>query len=160
VAGRRSASAAQLGNQVAPMLVTVPVTGAPEQRLRQVAAAVRAGKAMATGPPPIAVLGPLFRVAAALGAYRWYLNHQHRLHTLVSSVRGPDRPVTFGGATVTAVIPVAVAGAGNLTATFDVLSYAGTVTITAIADPDHFPDLPALTDGLRAELALLTGADG
>jgi len=85
---------------------------------------------------------------------------RRRLHTLVSSVRGPDRPVTFGGATVTAVIPVAAAEAGNLTATFDVLSYAGTVTITAIADPDHFPDLPALTDGLRAELALLTGADG
>lgn len=155
VAGRRSTTATQLGNQVAPLLVTVPATGDPAQRLRQVAAAVQAGKAAATGPPPIAVLGPVFRAAAALGAYRWYMNHQHRLHTLVSHVRGPERPATFAGASIAQVIPVAVAEAGNLTISFEALSYAGTLTITAVADPDHFPDLPALTDGLRAELAQL-----
>ncbi len=155
VAGRRSTTASHLGNQVAPLLLTVPATGDPAQRLRQVAAAVQAGKASATGPPPIAVLGPVFRAAAALGAYNWYMNHQHRLHTLVSHVRGPEQPVTFGGARVGHVIPVAVAEAGNLTISFEVLSYAGTLTITAVADPEHFPDLPALTDGLQAELALL-----
>jgi diacylglycerol O-acyltransferase / wax synthase len=156
VAGRRSATASELGNQVGPMLVTVPGAGTPAQRIRHVAAAVRARKAAAAGPPPIAVLGTLFRVAAALGGYRWYLNRQRRMHTLVSHVRGPQQPVAFAGAPVTSIIPAAVGEAGNITVSFEVLSYAGTVTITAIADPDHFPELPALTDALQAELALLT----
>ena len=99
----------------------------------------------------------MFRALAALGGYRWYMNHQHRLHTLVSYVRGPERPLAFAGATVTGIVPVAVAEAGNLTVSFLALSYAGTLTVTAVADPDHFPDLPALGEGLRAELALLTG---
>jgi hypothetical protein len=86
------------------------------------------------------------------------MNHQHRLHTLVSHVRGPEQPVTFAGATVAQVIPVAVAEAGNLTVSFEVFSYAGTLTIAAVADPDHFPDLPVLTNGLQAELGLLVQA--
>jgi WS/DGAT/MGAT family acyltransferase len=155
VAGRRSTTTSQLGNLVAPLLVTVPATGDPAQRLRQVAAAVRAGKAAATGPPPISVLGPVFRAAAALGGYHWYMNRQHRLHTLVSHVRGPEQAATFASARVAQVIPVAVAEAGNLTVSFEVFSYAGTLTITAVVDPDHFPDLPVLTDGLQAELAML-----
>jgi hypothetical protein len=61
----------------------------------------------------------------------------------------------FAGATVGGIIPVAVAEAGNTTVNFEVLSYAGTLTITAVADPDHVPDLATLTDGLRDELALL-----
>lgn len=156
VAGRRSATASELGNQVGPMLVTVPGAGTPAQRIRHVAATVRARKAAAAGPPPIAVLGTLFRVAAALGGYHWYMNHQRRMHTLVSHVRGPQQPIAFAGAPVTSIIPAAVGEAGNITVSFEVLSYAGTVTITAIADPDHFPELPALTDALQAELALLT----
>jgi WS/DGAT C-terminal domain len=35
-------------------------------------------------------------------------------------------------------------------------SYAGTLTISAITDPDHFPDHPGLTDALRAELDQIT----
>jgi hypothetical protein len=101
----------------------------------------------------------VFRAAAALGAYRWYMNHQRRLHTLVSHVRGPGQPVMFAGATVSAIIPVAVAESGNLTVAFEVLSYADTLTITAVADSDHFPDLTTLADGLRAEFALLTAGE-
>jgi WS/DGAT/MGAT family acyltransferase len=156
VAGRRSATASELGNQVGPMLVTVPGAGTPSERIRQVAATVRARKDSAAGPPPIAVLGTLFRVAAALGAYHWYINHQRRMHTLVSHVRGPEQPITFADAPIKAIIPAAVGEAGNITVSFEVLSYAGTVTITAIADPDRFPDLSTLTDALQVELALLT----
>jgi diacylglycerol O-acyltransferase len=84
------------------------------------------------------------------------MNHQRRMHTLVSHVRGPEQPITFAGTPVQAIIPAAVGEAGNTTVSFEVLSYAGTVTITAIVDPDHFPDLSTLTDGLQTELALLT----
>jgi hypothetical protein len=37
----------------------------------------------------------------------------------------------------------------------EVLSYAGTLTLTATVDPGHFRDLSALTDALRAELDLI-----
>jgi hypothetical protein len=124
------------------MLVAVPATGDVGQRPEQVAAQVRGHKAAAAGPPPIAVLGWLFRPLAALGGYRWYMNHQHRLHTLVSHVRGPAEPVTFGGYPVTSAIPVGVAEGGNITVYFEVLSYAGTLTLSAITDPDHYPTSP------------------
>lgn len=154
----RGAADPSLGNSVSPLLVHVPTSGEVCARLQGVAAQVRAGKAAASGPPPIAVLGWLFRPLAALGLYRGYMNHQHRLHTLVSHVRGPDEPVTFGGSPVVSAIPVGMGECGNTTVHFGVFSYAGTVTITAIADPDHFPDLDVLEDGLRAELAAITAA--
>jgi len=156
VSGRRPGGGPSLGNVVSPMLVAVPATGDVGQRLAQVAAQVRAHKAAATGPPPIAVLGWLFRPLAALGGYRWYMNHQHRFHTLVSHVRGPAEPVTLGGYPVTSAVPAGVAEGGNITVYFEVLSYAGILTISAITDPDHFPDLPGLTDALRAGLDQIT----
>lgn len=153
VAGRRTTDASALGNQTSPLLVTVPAVGDPEARIGLVAADVRARRPLATGPPPIALLGPVFRPMAALGGYRWYMNHQRRLHTLVSHVHGPDAAMTFAGARVTAVVPVAVAEAGNMAISFEALSYAGTLTVSAIADPDAFADLPALAEALADELA-------
>lgn len=159
VSGRADAGPA-LGNMVSPMLVTVPTIGEVGQRLQQVAAAVRARKASAAGPPPIALLGWLFRPLAALGGYHWYMSHQHRLHTLVSHVRGPAEPLTFGGSPISSAIPLGVGEAGNMTVAFEVLSHAGTMTITAIADPDHFPDLDTLTAGLHTELDRIIQAPG
>jgi diacylglycerol O-acyltransferase len=86
------------------------------------------------------------------------MNHQRRLHTLVSNVRGPDRPLTLAGAPVAAIVPVSVGEAGNLTVNFVALSYAGTLTVTVTADPDRVPDLPVLAAALQAELDALTTA--
>ncbi|HXZ77527.1 MAG TPA: wax ester/triacylglycerol synthase domain-containing protein [Streptosporangiaceae bacterium] len=155
VSGRRADGGPPLGNMVSPMLVAVPATGGVPDRLRQVAAQVRAHKEAATGPPPIALLGWLFRPLAALGGFRWYMDHQHRFHTLVSHVRGPAESVTFGGCPITSAIPAGVGPGGNIPVYFEVLSYAGTLTVTVIADPDHFPDLATLTDALRAELDVI-----
>ena len=137
---------------VSPMLVAVPTAGAPSRRLATVAAAVRAGKRDATGPPPIAVLGWLFRPLARLGGFRWYLNRQRRFHTLVSHLRGPTEPVWFDGRRVVAAVPVSVGEAGNSTVYFEVLSYHRTLTVVAIVDPDHFPDLDVLASALSDEL--------
>lgn len=149
-----------LGNMVSPMLVSVPTTGDLPHRLQQVSAQVRAHKAAATGPPPIAVLGWLFRPLAALGGFRWYLNHQHRCHTLITHVRGPAHPVSFAGHMVAAAIPASVGPGGNIPVYFEVLSYAGTLAVAATVDPTCFPDVEALTDALRAELDLITRGDG
>ncbi|WP_436498227.1 wax ester/triacylglycerol synthase domain-containing protein [Actinokineospora sp. HUAS TT18] len=148
----RTVAGPELGNMVAPLLVQVPTSGEVGLRLRTVAAEVRAHKAEATGPPPIAVLGWLFRPLAALGGYRWYMNHQRRLHTLVSHVRVPGGQLTFDGSPIVSAMSLALADGGNMTVCFDVVSYAGTMTVTAIVDPDHFPDLETLTAGLRTEL--------
>jgi diacylglycerol O-acyltransferase len=161
VSGRRPDSRPGLGNMVSPMLVPVPATGDLPDRLRQVADHVRAHKAAAGGPPPIAVLGGAFRLLAAVGGYRWYMAHQHRFHTLVSHVRGPGTAVTFVGATITAAIPAAAGPeSGNTPVYFEVLSYAGTLTLTAVFDPGHFPDPSALTGALRAELARVIATVG
>jgi hypothetical protein len=154
----RTGSAAGLGNQVSPLLVPVPATGPLAQRLATVARTVRAGRAGATAPAPIALLGWLFRPLAAHGGYRWYLDHQRRFHTLVSHVRGPAEPLWFGGRRVDGIVPVAVADGGNTTVSFEALSAAGTLTVAAVVDPDHFPDADLLARALAGELAAIAGS--
>jgi hypothetical protein len=80
------------------------------------------------------------------------MNHQRRLHLLVSNVPGPREPVALGGAAVAAAVPLSVGEAGNLTVTVLALSYAGALAVTLIADPDHVPDLDLLVRALQAEL--------
>jgi WS/DGAT/MGAT family acyltransferase len=149
----------QLGNLVSPLLVAVPTGGPVGERLARVGATVRAGKGAAAGAPPIAVLGWLFRPLARAGGFRFYLNHQHRFHTLVSHVRGPEHPVRLGGLAVRSAIPLAVGESGNQTVYFEVLSYADTLTVVAITDPDHFGELDQLADRLRLHLAQITDVD-
>lgn len=155
VSGRPRGDTGTVGNIVSPLLVPVPTRGTTQARLRQVAAVVAAHRADATGPPPIAILGWLFRPVAALGGYEWYMRHQHRLHTLVTHVRGPVTPISFGGHRVTSTIPVSVGDNGNTTVMFAVMSYAGSLTVSTIVDPDHFAELDLLTERLRAELKAL-----
>ena len=154
----RAADSPAFGNMVSPALVSVPAVGRLADRLRQVHCDMYVRKI--TAPPPIALLGWLFRPFAALGGYRWYMGRQRRFYTLVSYVRGPAEQVHFGGYPIAAAIPVAVGGMGNVTVYFEVFSYAGTLTVTAISDPDHFPDPQNLTVALRDEFALVTSSPG
>ncbi|MGZ5418764.1 MAG: wax ester/triacylglycerol synthase domain-containing protein [Nocardioides sp.] len=156
VSGRGAGDRSDLGNMVSPLLVEVPVTGDLAARLEQVAARVRADKASAAGPPPIALLGWLFRPLARLGVFRWYMNHQHRFHVLATHVRGPEDQVSFAGSPVVTATPLVVGEGGNTTIAFEILSYAGRLTVTAIADADHWPDLATFTDSLRSELELVS----
>jgi diacylglycerol O-acyltransferase / wax synthase len=158
VSGRRPGGGQAVGNLVSPMLVYVSTSGDIGERLAQVEASVRAHKEAATGPPPIAIMGGLFRLLARLGGYHFYMNHQHRFHTLVTHVRGPVEPVKLGGHEVTSAIPVVVAEGGNTTIYFEVLSYAGVLTITGIVDPDHGPDLDDVMSRLQAELDVIIGS--
>jgi hypothetical protein len=155
MSARDQARQEALGNMVSPMLVPVPMAGTAAERLEKVARRVLAHKTAATAPAPIALLGWAFRPLARLGGYRWYMNHQHRLHMLVSYVRGPEEQVSFGASRVVSAIPAGVAEGGNLTVYFEVLSYAGTLTVTAITDPDHFPRAHVLADAMRAEFDLM-----
>jgi diacylglycerol O-acyltransferase / wax synthase len=155
VSGRVAAGGAELGNMVSPLLMPVPATGGVEERLAEVAGRVRAGKQAATGPPPIAVLGWLFRPLARLGAYHWYMRRQKRFHTLVSHVRGPDEPLALGGVPIVEAIPMGLGEGGNTTVYFEVLTYRGTLVVSVVVDPDRVTDLAVLTDALRSELDLV-----
>jgi hypothetical protein len=157
VSMRRCTTAMRLGNQVAPILVPVPAGGGVAERLETVAATVRRGRSAATQPPPAGVATAMWWFGR-LGLLRRYMGRQRRMHTMVSSVHGPDEHITIGGSTVASIVPLASAETGNIRVSFDVLSYAGTLTITVIADPDTVPDLSDLTTALRSELNAMAGA--
>jgi WS/DGAT/MGAT family acyltransferase len=156
VSMRRSTTAATLGNQVAPILVAAPVTGGVPQRLERVAATVRTGRTAATQPPPAGIATAMWW-AARLGLLHRYMARQRRMHTMVSSIHGPDEHITVGGRMVASIVPLVSAETGNVRISFDVLTYAGTLTITAVADPDTVPDLADLADALHSELNALAG---
>lgn len=154
VAARRDPTATGLGNQVGAVPVSLPVTGTPAQRLAAVSSATRAAKAT-TPASSTAVLGPLFRLLAKMGAFGWFIDRQRLVHTFVTNLRGPDAPLTMLGHTVTEIDAVAMI-TGNVAVSFAVLSYAGTLGITILADPDSVPDLDLLAEALQRRLGELT----
>jgi len=155
VSARRETSATQLGNQVGVIPVAVPTTGGPLRRLEAIIGITRGRKTAPRGASA-ALLGPAFRVLARLGALNWFIDRQRLINTFVTNLRGPDTRLAFLGAAVTDVIPVSVT-VGNVTVAFAVLSYAGTLTVTVIADPDTCPDQTVLVGELLRELDALTG---
>jgi hypothetical protein len=136
------------------MPVALPATGEPFQRLAAIGRITRRHKTADPGASA-ALLVPTFRLLARLGLFRWFVDRQRLVTTFVTNVRGPDRRLSFLGAPVTAVIPVTPT-MGNVTVAFAALSYANTLTITIVADPDHCPDLPRLASALQDELDRLT----
>ena len=153
---RRQASASDLGNKSGVIPLHVPGVGDPARRLECVAAATRAAKQAQRGAST-ALLGPLFRLLAAAGLFRWFIDHQRLIHTFVSNVRGPQRRLAFLGHPIASIIPLSAAS-GNVTVSFAAMSYAGTLTITLIADPDTCPDLSELRDALEEEVRVLTAS--
>lgn len=155
VSARRADSTARLGNEVGVMPVAIPAAGDPSSRLTAIGR-ITSSRKSATPGASAALLGPAFRALARIGALRWFIDRQHLVTTFVTNLRGPDRPLSFLGAPVTAVIPVGTI-TGNVTVAFAVLSYAGTLGVTVIADPQSCPDLPVLAAALQDELDVLTG---
>jgi diacylglycerol O-acyltransferase / wax synthase len=150
VSARREATAGQLGNQVGVMPVTLPASGPLAGRISQIAAITRQRKTAAHGSS-MTLLGPLFRLMATAGLLRWFINRQRLVHTFATNLRGPGQPLTFAGVPVQAVIPVPNT-TGNVTVSFAVLSYAGSLVITVLSDPGRVPDVAVLTAALREEL--------
>ncbi len=156
VSARRSTTSADLGNQVGVMAVRVDLRGDPSARLARVAADTRVRKA-ARGSSA-ALVGPLFRGLAAVGAFRWFVNRQRLVNTFLTNLRGPADPVRLAGALVTRIVPVTIT-AGNVGVAFAALSYAGRLGVTVITDPDVVPEGAELAAALEAQLAAITGVD-
>ena len=105
------------------------------------------------------VMDPVLRLLAALRLIHWLTDHQRMVNGFVTNLRGPEERLSFLGAEVREVIPVS-GTAGNVTVAFAALSYAGTLVVTLVADPEVCPDLPQMRDDLQAELDRLLVVSG
>ncbi|WP_456832945.1 wax ester/triacylglycerol synthase domain-containing protein [Deinococcus sp. UYEF24] len=155
---RRSASLQSLGNQTGVMLLRLPATGAPLERLRSAATLSRAAKRFAPEASN-ALFYWAFSLLAQLGLYEHFIDHQRVNHTFVTDLKGPETRLSLGGIPVVDLVALST-HSGNVTVSFAVLSYAGTLTVTLIADPLTCPDQDRLQTLLVNELARLTGTVG
>ena len=151
VAARRTANGGELGNQIGIMPVTVPATGDLGDRITRTAEITRERKSRSRGASA-ALFVPAFLLLARTGLLHWFANHQRVVQTFVTNLRGPQDPLTFGGAAIRAIIPIPTT-TGNVTVTFAATSYAGTLRITVLSDPARMPDAPGLAAALRHELS-------
>lgn len=150
---RQSTSVRSLGNESGAIPLALPASGGARDRLRTVAGITRAAKLAPPGTTT-AVLGPLFRVLARAGLYQRFVDHQHLIHTFVTNLKGPSSALSLGGFPIAGIVPITPA-TGNVTVSFAVLSYAGTLTITIVSDPTACPDVDTLRRALVSELSQL-----
>lgn len=73
------------------------------------------------------------------------------VNVTTADLPGPDHSVYLSGSRVFEVFPV-LPLIGNVPLAVGALSYDGTFTITAVADPDVVPDLAVFADAVRNEL--------
>ena len=154
VSRRRETSVSDLGNDVASVPVVVPMRGTPRERLDTVAERTRVAKANPKEPPTVMV-GTLFRVLAKAGAFGWFVNRQHMVHTFLTNMKGPEVALYFLGTEISEVVPIAMV-AGNVAVSFAAMSYAGTISVAVLADPDVCPELDELCRLVDEELAAVT----
>jgi len=136
------------GNQPGWMMVPLPL-GEPDpvRRLELIAAETAARTHQAR---PQTGSG-IFRFVAGQRAWYWHFPRQRSVNLVVTNVPGPPVPLYLAGARLLELFPV-VPVMGNLTLVVAVLSYAGQLNLTAVADQDGCPDLEAFTQGMRSAL--------
>lgn len=156
ISARPATTPGQLGNQLGVMMVRLPADGDLGGRVGRIAAITLTRKSRARGASA-ALFVPGFLLLARSGVLRWFVNHQRRVHTFVTNLRGPAQPVTFAGAPVRAAAAIP-ATAGNVTVTFAALSYAGNLRVTVLSDPGRMPDVAVLVAALRHGLSGAAGA--
>lgn len=154
VSGRVGTDASDLGNQVGAVPVELPTRGDDPTRLRAIVGATTIAKHGWRGATD-ALIGPLFRALAAVGLLRRFVDGQHLVHTFVTNLRGPAEQLSLFGRHITDAHVVAVVP-GNVTVSFAVFSYAGTLGVTVVSDPDRCADIDVLVDSLREHLARLS----
>ena len=153
ISARRADPGADLGNAVGVMPVRVPLTGATAVRLAQVATSTRERKARSRGAS-LALLAPTFRLLAAVGLLRWFIERQRLVNAFLTNLRGPDALV-LGGHRVRRIAPLGVV-AGNVAVAFAAMSYAGRLTVTVVTDPDVVPEGAAIAEALDSAFAEVT----
>ncbi|HET7762378.1 MAG TPA: wax ester/triacylglycerol synthase domain-containing protein [Phycicoccus sp.] len=150
VSARSGGEAADLGNAVGAVPVRVPLHGGDDERVRVLVAAHDALRGHRPGSTA-SVLTPVMRGLAAVGVFQAAVDRQRLVHTFVTNVRGPATALTVARSAVREVVPVAT-NPGNVTVSFDALSYDGSLVVTVVSDPRHVPEAPRLAADLEAVL--------
>lgn len=150
---RASTTGGSLGNETGVVPFRIPLAPDALSRLRSVAHLTRlqGDRPRAASARP---LGVVFRGLARVGLLQWFVDHQRLVNSFVTNVHGPDAALSFCGCPVARLVPVAVTP-GNVAVTFVVLSYAGTLTVSVVTDPDIVEDSGPLVAHVREELDLL-----
>ena len=145
------------GNIDGGMNVPLPVGEAdPFTRLRLIADATAVLKSKATSQVFTGILAS--SAIQKLGLL--FMTRQRLVNVYVANVPGPSAALYLGPARLTEVFAF-VPLLGNVTLGVGVLSYAGQLNITVVADRDSCADLPVFAEALRSALAELTaGATG
>jgi diacylglycerol O-acyltransferase len=136
------------GNQDGSIMVPLPL-GEPDpvRRLRQIAAETAARKHKAHPQVGSGIL----RFVAVQRAFLRRFAHQRLTNLPVTNVPGPPVPLYLAGAQLLELFPV-VSPMGNFTLDVAVLSYAGQLNLTAVADQDTCPDVEVFAQGVRSAL--------
>jgi WS/DGAT/MGAT family acyltransferase len=139
------------GNLDGGMVVPLPV-GEPDPavRLRLIAADTARRKLIPRTP----LFGGILGVAAVQRAVARTMTRQRRANIYVANVPGPPGRLYLAGAALGEVFPV-VPLMGNIGLGVGVLSYAGQLNFTVVADRAGFPDLRVFLAGMQRSLVLL-----
>ncbi|WP_024285169.1 wax ester/triacylglycerol synthase domain-containing protein [Cellulomonas sp. KRMCY2] len=156
VSARLATTSGDLGNQVGVMPVRTPIGGSVPERLAAVAEITRRRKTQARGASA-ALIGPAFRLLAALGLFRWFVDRQRLVNSFLTNMPGPTERLALVGAPILQIVPVTIT-AGNVGVAFAALSYDARLTVTVIVDPDVVPEIEELAAALKAELRAVAGA--
>ncbi|HXQ54426.1 MAG TPA: wax ester/triacylglycerol synthase family O-acyltransferase [Actinomycetes bacterium] len=136
------------GNQDSVMLVPLPVGEPDPVRRLELIAAETAVRKRDLRPQ---MGGGLMGLAAVQRAWYRALARQRTVNLSVTNVPGPPAPLYLAGTRLLELFPV-VSLMGNLTLAVAVLSYAGQLTLTAVADRDTCPDVEVFARGVREAL--------
>jgi diacylglycerol O-acyltransferase len=147
-------SGGDLGNQVGAVPVAVRRGLSISERLAEMATQTRRAKSQRRGSSA-AVLSVVFRSLAALRLGQFFINRQRLVHTFETNLRGPAQEVLIAGTPLTQIVPIAV-NPGNVGVSFDVLSYAGRLTIAVVSDPVVVPEVRRVAHLLSTHLAGLS----
>ena len=136
------------GNQDGWMVVPLPL-GEPDsvRRLELIAAETAERKHKAH--PQVGT--GIFRFALAQRAFLRLFARQRLVNISVTNVPGPPVPLYLAGAPLLELFPV-VSLAANLTLAVAVLSYAGQLNLTAVADRDGCGDVEMFAQGVQSAL--------
>jgi diacylglycerol O-acyltransferase / wax synthase len=136
------------GNKPGWMMVPLPL-GEPDpvRRLALIAADTAARK---HNVRPEAGSG-IFRFVAGQRAWYRRFPRQRSVNLVVTNAPGPPVPLYLAGARLLELFPM-MPTMGNLALVVAVLSYAGQLNLTAVADRDGCPDVEVFAQGVRSAL--------
>lgn len=156
VSGRATTDPDRLGNSTGVRPIVVPALADDEGRLAAVVAATRQQRQSPARAASAGPLGAVFRLLHRASLFRLFIEHQRLVHTFETNLRGPTEALRLAGRRIGELVPM-VATPGNTGVTFAALSYAGSLTVSVIADPGIVPEYEVIAVAVRRVFTVLSG---